>query len=140
MSDKTIVASVTETGDSPFAMRISVGGHVLIGDEPVDAGGAGLGPAPYQLLTAALAECTAMTVRWFARQHGWPLENVSVEVTHGKERVEGRPGLTDSFSKTVTLRGDALSDEQRRRLREVAAKCPLHRTLEAGSIIATREG
>src|SRR5262245_28092570 len=79
MNDR-VPAYVEETGESPFAVRIETGGHVLIGDEPVAEGGADLGPAPYQILTAALGECTAMTVRWYARKQGWPVDRVLVEV------------------------------------------------------------
>lgn len=139
MPAQTTTAIASETGGVPFAVRISVEGHTFAGDEPVDAGGTGLGPSPYQLLTSALAECTTMTVRWFARQHGLPLDHVSVEVVHSREKVEGRSGLSDIFRKTVTIRGDALSAEQRARLHDVAAKCPVQRTLEAGSVITTNE-
>lgn len=140
MADGRNEAHVTETGESAFAVRIEVSGHVLTGDEPVDVGGADLGPAPYDLLLAALGECTAMTVRLYARQKGWPLDHVSVSLTHRKGGVAGQPVWTDNFTKTVHLHGDALSDEQRARLIEVAGKCPVHRTLENAAVIATIEG
>jgi putative redox protein len=82
LSTKTTTAHIVETGDSVFAVSIDVSGHQLIGDEPADQGGANLGPAPYDLLLAALGECTAMTVRWYARQQNWPLERVEVTLTH----------------------------------------------------------
>ena len=136
MSEQVSV-HVSEIGDSAFAVRIETGGHSLIGDEPVEKGGADLGPAPYQMLAAALAECTAMTVRWYARQHDWPVDHVAVDVTHEKGTVEGRPGNSDIFHKIVEIRGDALTDEQRSRLIDVAAKCPVHRTLESTPSITT---
>lgn len=136
MSDM-VSAHISETGESAFAVRIETGGHRIIGDEPVDAGGENLGPSPYQLLAAALGECTAMTVRWFANRQHWPVEHVAVEVTHQKAEREGTPGKVDLFEKRVTIRGDALTDEQRRRLIDVAAKCPVQRTLEAGAQITT---
>src|SRR5688572_8620458 len=68
--------TVSETAQSPFAVRIEMGSHVITGDEPVDTGGGDLGPSPFELLSAALAECTAMTVRWYARRQGWPVEHV----------------------------------------------------------------
>jgi putative redox protein len=139
MSDLVSV-HVTETGESPFAVRIETGGHALVGDEPAAMGGADLGPAPYQLLAAALGECTAMTVRWFARQRQWPVEHVEVDVTHEKGAVEGRAGLADIFRKTVRIRGEALTEDQHQRLLDVAAKCPVHRTLEHGAVIATLDG
>jgi putative redox protein len=103
----------------------------LKGDEPVEAGGANLGPAPYDLLLAALGECTAMTVRWYAKQKDWPLEKVEVKISHQKiDKV-------DNFEKEVILHGSNLSDEQRKKLIEVAAKCPVQRTLESNMVIRT---
>lgn len=134
-----VTAHVSETGASPFAVLIETGKHRLTGDEPADMSGADLGPSPYQMLTAALGECTVMTVRWFARQHEWPVEHIAVEVTHRKDNVDGQAGLVDVFVKLVEIRGDALSAEQRARLFEVAARCPVHRTLEHGSRITTTE-
>lgn len=135
--DEMISVYVSETGESPFAVRIETGGHSLIGDETPAVGGADLGPAPFQLLTAALGECTAMTVRWYARQQNWPLEHVSVDITHEKITVEGSRRPVDSFRKTITLKGDALTDEQRKRLLDVASKCPVQRSLEGTPSITT---
>ena len=89
MTDETS-AHVAETGASRFAVRIDVGRHAIIGDEPAATGGADLGPSPFQLLAAALGECTAMTVRWYAERQKWPVDHVAVDVTHRKEIVEGR--------------------------------------------------
>lgn len=136
MADTT-TAHVTESGESDFAVAIEVSGHRLTGDEPVDQGGGNLGPAPYDLLTAALAECTAMTVRWYALQQKWPLEHVEVTVTHRK----GGPGAIsprqDMFAKQIRLRGPGLSAEQKAKLIEVAAKCPVQRSLEGTPHILT---
>jgi putative redox protein len=137
MSDQPIRAHVEENGASAYAVTITVSGHELRGDEPVDAGGGNTGPAPYDVLTAALGECTAMTVRWYAKQKNWPLEKVEVNLTHHKGEVEGRPGKTDIFEKQVILHGDALTEEQRAKLHDVAAKCPVQRTLEGAPLIKT---
>jgi putative redox protein len=131
MTGKPITAHVVENGASGYAVAIDVSGHALIGDEPLDAGGGNLGPAPYDLLTAALGECTAMTVRWYALQQKWPLDKVEVTLTHRKE------GKQDMFTKSITLYGDALSDEQRKKLIEIASKCPVQRTLEGTPMIQT---
>ena len=136
MTDE-ISVHVTETGASRFAVRIDVGRHAITGDEPTTSGGADLGPSPFQLLAAALGECTAMTVRWYAERQKWPVDHVAVDLTHRKEIVEGRDGKTDVFRKAVHIHGPALSAEQREKLIEIAAKCPVQRTLEAGSIIRT---
>lgn len=137
MAEGSTTARVKENGESAFSVDIEVSGHRLQGDEPPAMGGKDLGPAPYDLLAAALAECTAMTVRWYARQQDWPLEKVEVKLTHEKETVEGQRGKTDVFSKLITVTGDALTEEQRNKLIEVAAKCPVQRTLEGTPRIVT---
>ncbi len=131
MTDKSTHAHIIETGESPYAVAIKVGDHSITGDEPQSAGGAGLGPSPYDLLTAALGECTAMTLRWYALQQQWPLDKVEVTLTHHKE------GKQDIFTKQITIYGEALSDEQRKKLLEIAAKCPVQRTLEGTPLIRT---
>jgi putative redox protein len=133
-------ATVSETGESPFAVLIEMGEHSLTGDEPVAVGGAGLGPSPFDLMTAALAECTAMTVRWFARQRNWPLEHVEVTVDHAKKLVAGAAGPIDLFDKTIFLLGPDLTDDQRARLLDVAGKCPVQRILGGTPSINTRIG
>ncbi len=137
MTDGITQATIAENGASPYAVSITVSGHALSGDEPISFGGGDTGPAPYDLLTASLGECTAMTVRWYAKQQNWPLDKVDVVITHRKECVEGSPKKTDVFEKSITLHGSALSDEQRRKLIEVSAKCPIQRTLEGAPVIKT---
>ncbi len=137
MTDGITQATVAENGASPYAVSITVSGHALSGDEPIAFGGGDTGPAPYDLLTASLGECTAMTVRWYAKQQNWPLDKVEVVVTHRKESVEGSPKKMDVFEKSIKLHGDALSDEQRRKLIEVSAKCPIQRTLAGAPVIKT---
>jgi putative redox protein len=132
--------SVSETGESPFAVRIDTGAHELMGDEPIGAGGGGLGPSPLDLMTAALAECTAMTVRWYARQQGWPLDHVEVVVDHAKRAFGGTTGSTDVFEKTIFLKGPRLDETQRARLIDIAGKCPIQRVLEGAPAIGTKPG
>lgn len=130
-------AVATETGQSTYAVRIEVGAHVLTGDEAVEAGGGGLGPSPFELLSAALAECTAMTIRWYARQQGLPVDGIEVAVTYSKKVLAGATSPVDAFEKSISIRGADLTDEQRTRLLNVAAKCPVQRTLENVPTITT---
>ena len=124
-------AHVEETGESAYAVAISVSGHTIKGDEPVSFGGGNVGPAPYDLLLAALGECTAMTVRWYAIQQKWPLEKVEVKLSHRKvDKV-------DTFEKEVIIHGDALTGQQREKLVNIAAKCPVQRTLQSDVLINT---
>jgi len=126
---------VTETGEGPFAQRITAGRHVLRADEPPAVGGKNSGPTPYDLLLAGLGACTSMTLRMYAGRKKWPLERVSVALRHEKihaqdcadcETAEGR---IDRIEREISITG-ALDAEQRRRLLEIADRCPVHRTLE----------
>lgn len=137
MNTDTITAHIVETGESAFSVSIDVSGHKLTGDEPVSEGGEDLGPAPYDLLLAALGECTAMTVRWYARQQNWPLERVEVTLTHAKGGIDGKSSKIDHFTKAIRVIGDELSDEQRQKLIAIAARCPVQRTLEGTPVITT---
>jgi putative redox protein len=127
------VVVVEETGANDFQVEISAGAAHFLADEPVEVGGGGSGPTPYDLLAAGLGACTAMTLRMYARAKGLPLERVGVTVGHGRE-AGGQP--PDLFSRSVRLTGD-LSEAQRTRLMEIADRCPVHRTLEGGARIAT---
>jgi putative redox protein len=132
-ADTTVTAKVWDDGPHSLKAHIEVGGQRFIGDEPVSAGGTGLGPSPHDLLSAGLAECTALTVRLYADRKTWPLERVEVEVRHV---VEPEVTPRDLFRRTVKLTGP-LDDEQKARLLEIAERCPVHRTLTNGSRIET---
>lgn len=131
------LVTVAETGESPFSVQITMGNFMLTGDEPLSQGGGDLGPSPFQLMSAALAECTVMTVRWFARQQKWPLDHVGVAVQHRRGRTKGVPHNVELFEKRVSLSGAALSEEQRAQLLSIAGKCLVHRALEGASRITT---
>ncbi|MEY3211316.1 MAG: hypothetical protein RIT28_1797 [Pseudomonadota bacterium] len=101
--------------------------HTLTADEPLDVGGQDQGPDPYELLLSALGACTSMTVGLYATRKGWPLEAVSVTLHH--EKIAGADGKPkDHLRREVTLTGP-LDDEQRRRLLDIANRCPVHQTL-----------
>jgi putative redox protein len=126
-------AIVTDSWPGQLKVHISVGGQSFVGDEPVAAGGTGLGPAPHELLSAALAECTALTLRLYADRKSWPLEAIEVAVSH---EVQADVTPRDLFHRIVRLSGP-LDEAQRARLLEIAERCPVHRTLTAGSRIET---
>ena len=114
--------------------QIQAGAHTLIADEPENAGGEDEGPDPYSLLLSALGACTSMTLHLYARQKGWLLEEVEVTLIHNKQYAqdcqdcETKVGKVDEIRRRIHLKGN-LSEEQRQRLLEIAAKCPVHRTL-----------
>jgi putative redox protein len=112
------------------------GRHTLTIDEPVDLGGADDGPTPYELLLAALGACTSMTLRMYADRKQWPLEQVEVRLRHSRIHAkdcadcEEEEGYLDQVEKEIVVAG-ALSDDQVRRLGEIAERCPVNRTLQA---------
>jgi putative redox protein len=105
----------------------------FLADEPVEVGGMGSGPTPYDLLCAALGACTAMTVRMYARRKALPLRRVRVCVGHARTKGDDPP---DGFLREIALEGD-LTDEQSARLIEIAERCPVHASLKQGARITT---
>ena len=104
---------------------VKVRQHRLNSDEPADAGGDDAAPSPQELLAASLATCTAVTMEMYAARKGWQLRDVEVEV----EYTPAERGCPTKFSLTLRLPSD-LSDEQVQRLKVIATKCPVHRTLD----------
>jgi putative redox protein len=124
---------VEETGAGRYQVEILAGGEAFFADLPVADGGLGSGPTPHDLLSAALGACTAMTTRLYAERKAWPLQKVRVAVRHAK--VEGAVPA-DRFDRRIAFDGP-LDAEQVARLFEIAGKCPVHRTLEAGAKVET---
>jgi putative redox protein len=114
--------------DARFATRIDLPGSTLVADEPAGVGGAGAGPTPYQLLSAALAACTSMILRLYATRKGWPLPDFRVEVAHAL--VPGAPPR-DRFTRRILFSAPVDGDTEARLL-DMAERCPVHRTLAGG--------
>ncbi len=133
------VMRVTEADANGFLQDVQSGPHHVLADEPAKFGGTNKGLTPYGFISAGLGACTSMTIRMYARRKGWPLQGVSVDITHAKEHAQDAadPGAkVDLFQRIIHLTGD-LSDEQRKRLLEIADKCPVHKTLERSSEVNT---
>jgi len=134
---------VAESGEGRYRQTISAGRHRLVADEPATVGGDDAGPGPYDYLLTALGACTAMTLRMYAERKGLPLEKVEVYVTHDKihasdcEECETTTGKIDRIDRILKLHGQ-LDGETRTRLKEIADKCPVHRTLTHENLIVTR--
>jgi putative redox protein len=132
---------VTETPEGHLTQLVRTGPHEWTADEPVGDGGDDAGPAPYAMLGAALGACVSMTLRLYVDRKGWPVEAIAVLVDRERVTVAGEgeaaPRVLDRFVCTLTIAGD-LTEEQRERMRQIADRCPVHRTLERGSLFDTR--
>lgn len=126
-----------------FTQEIVVGLHRLVADEPKDVGGDDEGPAPYDLLLAALGSCTSMTATLYARRKGWPLQGVTARLRHSRIHAtdcvecETKEGKIERIELDIEFAGP-LSNEQRSKLLEIAKKCPVHRTLTSETNIRAR--
>jgi putative redox protein len=118
----------TATRAGGFTHRVDVRHHTLTADEPQDLGGDDRGPNPQELLAASLAACTAITIEMYAERKGWDVGEVKVDCRY-EEADRGSP---TTFTVTLSL-PSGLSDEQVERIEAIAAKCPVHRTLEGES-------
>jgi putative redox protein len=117
-----------------FAHEIDIeGGHTLVVDEPIDAGGTDTGPRPTQLLAASLAGCTAITVEMYADRKGWDISSIEVDV----DLVYDGP-MPSNYAVSLKLPPE-LSEEQRQRLLVVAGKCPVHKLLVGEASVTVTE-
>ncbi len=122
MTAKLRVVRTAKARVGTTAQQVEIGPHVFITDAGRDEGGEDLGPDPHELLDAALASCTALTLTLYARRKGIELAELEVEVDH-----EEHDGVY-RMRRDIRVSG-VISEEQRKRMLEIANKCPVHRTL-----------
>jgi putative redox protein len=116
-----------------YTHDIEVRDHHLVADEPADAGGDDHGPSPQELLAASLASCTAITIEMYAQRKGWNVDGLEVDCDY----TPAERGSPTRFELVMRMPAH-LSDEQAERLRVIAAKCPVHRTLEGEVLFEER--
>ncbi|WBX77166.1 bifunctional alpha/beta hydrolase/OsmC family protein [Tenacibaculum ovolyticum] len=125
-----------------FTTTIQSKNHTLIADEPASVGGNNFGPSPYEYLSTALIACTAMTLKMYAERKKWDLKEVFVYVTHSKKHSDDlginleKPTFLDHIDKKLKFVGN-LDEKQINRLKQIASKCPVHKTLENKVIFNT---
>ncbi|MEO6527648.1 MAG: OsmC family protein [Gemmatimonadaceae bacterium] len=146
----SLVANLTDerewvtahVGASGFRTDIRAGLHTILADEPVAQGGTDVGATPYELLLGALGACMAMTLRMYADRKGWPLESVSVHLRTARAHEEDCVACETEdvgipiIARRIELVGP-LDDEQRRRLLQIADRCPVKQTIERGIRVET---
>ena len=117
--------AIAKRQNGSFKHRVEMGTHWITADEPEDHGGSDDGPSPQDLLAGSLASCTAITIEMYANRKGWNIGDVAVDVDY----EPAQRGSPTKFKMKVLLPKE-LPEEQRERLMQIAAKCPVHRTLE----------
>ena len=126
---------IVETKES-FRTEVRMGRHTFVADEPESAGGGDEGPNPYQLLAAALGTCKNMTLRYYAKREGIPLEGVRTWITHERKHArdcsdcEQDSGYIHEFHVKLQIEGSSLTSGQRAKLLEIAGRCPVAKTLK----------
>jgi len=125
-----------------FTTSIQTKKHAMIADEPASIGGDDFGPSPYEYLSASLVACTAMTLKMYAERKQWDLQEVFVYVSHSRKHSDDlgieveKPTFLDYMSKKIRVIGN-LDEKQKQRLKEIASKCPVHKTLANNVVFDT---
>ncbi|WP_299887655.1 bifunctional alpha/beta hydrolase/OsmC family protein [uncultured Lacinutrix sp.] len=141
LSTKHQVIASLDTADG-FSTQMKVGNHYMMADEPLSFGGNDFGPSPYELVSAGLSACTAMTVQMYTKRKEWDLQNIEVHTsytkTHAKdcEDCEDNTAKIDTFYREIKLVGN-LDDKQKARILQIADKCPVHKTLHNETQVIT---
>lgn len=132
------MARITANLTSGMAVRLSNGRHEWTADEPIDAGGTDTGPNPYELLLGSLAACTCVTIAWYCQFKKLPLESVSTTYDFDRVHVDDCKdcdipdrGFIERITSNVHIEGN-FDDAQRKRLAQIAERCPVHKTLAHG--------
>ena len=142
-ADRPESGVTVRTGHGKFGTQIVTPTHRFVADEPESYGGGDAGPTPYDYLLAALGSCTAMTMKMYADRKGWPFAGTTIRLTHERDHhldcdhCEEPGAKIQAIHRAIELDGDALSDEQRAKLIEIADRCPVHRTIEGALHIHT---
>ena len=129
---------ITAKLDQGLVVTLSNGRHQWTADEPLEAGGSDSGPNPYELLLGSLAACTCVTLAMYCRHKGLPLQSVSTRYEFSRVHADDcldcdspDQGLIEKISTNVEIKGD-FDEAQKKRLAQIASRCPVHKTLANG--------
>jgi putative redox protein len=132
------MAQITAKLTSGMAVQMSNGRHVWNADEPLEAGGTDTAPNPYELLLGSLAACTCVTISWYCQHKGLLLESVSTSYDFSRVHADDckdcdipDKGFIEKITSNVHIEGD-FDEAQRKRLAQIAQRCPVHKTLAHG--------
>ena len=136
------MANVTAQWASGTQVNISNGRHRWLADEPPQANGTDTGPNPYELLLGSLAACTCITLSLYATHKGIVLRSITasydfnrIHAEDCKECDDEAKGFIDHVTSHISIEGD-LDDAQRKRLAQIAERCPVHKTLAKGIVFS----
>ena len=128
------MTAITANNSLNYQVNIEAESFSILADEPQSVGGDNLGPSPFQLLLASLAACTAMTVRMYAKRKEWAVEKINLALNHEKVSADACDdcltvnGKIDIINIDIDFEGD-LTDDQVERLKYIAGRCPVHKSL-----------
>ncbi|WP_108870180.1 bifunctional alpha/beta hydrolase/OsmC family protein [Aquimarina aquimarini] len=139
-SNHQVVASLGNA--EGYTTQMKVGNHYLIADEPKQVGGNDFGPSPYELVSAGLSACTAMTIKMYIARKGWDLQHVEVHTSYSKSHIldcnncDDPNAKIDTFNREIKIEGN-LDEKQITRILQIADKCPVHKTLHNDTQVIT---
>jgi len=113
-------------GRETYASRMTMRGHTVQADEPVDNGGKDLGPTPTELVLSGLAACTVTTLRMYADKKGWDVDRIEVELSIQILKTE--TGQSSQIKSVIEISGE-VTEDQKLRMLDIARKCPVHKLL-----------
>jgi putative redox protein len=133
------MVSITAENKQGMVVEFDDDRHQWVGDEPAENGGADSGPTPYELLLSSLAACTCITMRMYCNHKNIPLQSIKARYTHEKVPANevsetDSTGKVDRIVGKIEISGD-FDDKQRKRLTDIASRCPVHKTLTAGAFL-----
>jgi putative redox protein len=136
-----VIASLDS--EDGFTTQMKVGNHIMVADEPTSYGGNDYGPSPYEMVSAGLSACTAMTIQMYAKRKGWLINNDEVHTSYGKTHAEDcqhcdeNSAKIDTFNREIKLDSN-LDEKQIKRILQIADKCPVHKTLHSETQVHTK--